>query len=132
MATAPDDLPNPLDARAGILIRTRRREIGMSQQVLAAACGVTFQQIQNYEAGSNRISYSRLVQIAKALQVAPAWFFEGLEDGQLDPEGSRQATEFFRSPEGQAIAHAATKLSPPIRRALADFARSLALVPQAA
>ncbi len=132
MAATADDLPNPLDARAGILIRTRRREIGMSQQDLAEACGITFQQIQKYEAGSNRISFSRLVQIAQALKVPGAWFFEGLEDGQLDPEGSRQATEFFRSPEGQTIAHAATKLSPKVRRALADFARNLADVPQAA
>jgi len=132
MAAQADDLPNPLDARVGILIRTRRKEIGMSQKDLAEACGVTFQQVQKYEGGGNRISFSRLVQIARALRVPCAWFFEGLEDGVLDPEGSRQATEFWRSAEGQTISHAATKLEQPIRRALADFARQLADQPRAA
>lgn len=119
-------LPNPLDCRVGILIRTRRNELRMSQGQLAGAIGVTFQQVQKYEAGANRISFSRLVEVAKALRVNAAWFFEGLDEDALDPAGAREVTEFFRSAEGQAIAHAARVLTPGTRRALADFARSLA------
>ncbi len=57
------------DQRLGAVIRTERRRQGFSQEKLAATCGISFQQIQKYENGINRISYSRLVQIAAALQV---------------------------------------------------------------
>lgn len=127
-----DNNPHPLDLRVGVLIRTRRREIRLSQEALAKACGVSFQQIQKYEAGTNRISFSRLVEIAKALQVPCAWFFEGVEEDAQNPQGARAATDFFRSPEGQTIAEAAIRLEPKVRRALADLARTLAQAPQAA
>lgn len=71
--------PDPVDVHVGVKVRVRRKEIGMSQERLADACGVTFQQIQKYENGNNRISASRIVQIARALQVEPAWIFEGLD-----------------------------------------------------
>jgi transcriptional regulator with XRE-family HTH domain len=57
-----------MDVALGAAVRLRRLSLGMSQQVLAAACGITFQQVQKYETGANRISFSRLVQIARALQ----------------------------------------------------------------
>ncbi|MDP1642747.1 MAG: helix-turn-helix domain-containing protein [Phenylobacterium sp.] len=127
-----ENAPHPLDVRVGVLIRTRRKEIRLSQEALAKACGVSFQQIQKYEAGTNRISFSRLVEIARALHVPCAWFFEGVEEAEPDPKGARVMAEFFRSAEGQAIAQAATRLQPGVRRALADLARSLAQAPQAA
>ena len=60
--------PDPMDIALGAAVRIRRRTIGMSQEALAEQCGVSFQQIQKYENGANRISFSRLVQIARALR----------------------------------------------------------------
>lgn len=63
-----DKTPDPLDVALGAAIRIRRRTIGLSQEGLADLCGVSFQQVQKYENGANRISFSRLVQIARALK----------------------------------------------------------------
>src|SRR5437763_17132626 len=60
--------PDPMDIALGAAVRIRRRSLGISQEALAEQCGVSFQQIQKYENGANRISFSRLVQIARALQ----------------------------------------------------------------
>src|SRR5436305_8296444 len=60
--------PDPMDVALGAAVRIRRRTIGISQEALAEQCGVSFQQIQKYENGANRISFSRLVQIARALR----------------------------------------------------------------
>lgn len=70
--------PNPVDVFVGQRIRERRIELGLSQTALADALGVTFQQVQKYEQGANRISASRMVDCAAALQVGPGWFFEGM------------------------------------------------------
>lgn len=63
--------PESLDIALGVAIRMRRRILGRSQDDLARACGVSFQQIQKYENGTNRVSFSRLVQIASALNCSP-------------------------------------------------------------
>ncbi|MGD2134108.1 MAG: helix-turn-helix transcriptional regulator [Maricaulaceae bacterium] len=68
-----------VDARVGDRIRMRRNLLGVSQQALGAAIGISFQQIQKYENGANRIGASRLVQIAKALDTPVSYFFEGVE-----------------------------------------------------
>ena len=68
MAEVSNKSPDPLDVALGASVRIRRRSIGMSQEALAEQCGVSFQQIQKYENGANRISFSRLVQIARALK----------------------------------------------------------------
>ena len=67
--------PDPMDVALGAAVRIRRRTIGMSQEALAEQCGVSFQQIQKYERGVNRIAVARLQQIADALGVSPAYFF---------------------------------------------------------
>ncbi len=69
--------PNPTDVHVGRRIRMRRMMIGMSQEKLGDALGITFQQIQKYEKGTNRVSASKLQQIAQFLQVPEAFFFEG-------------------------------------------------------
>ena len=69
--------PNPIDSHVGARLRMRRTLIGMSQEKLGAALGITFQQVQKYEKGANRIGASRLQDIARVLQVAPAFFFDG-------------------------------------------------------
>jgi transcriptional regulator with XRE-family HTH domain len=69
---------DPIDQYVGARIRIQRIELGMSQVTLAQAIGVTFQQVQKYEKGANRISASRLQQIAAALQAPVSFFFENM------------------------------------------------------
>jgi transcriptional regulator with XRE-family HTH domain len=69
--------PNPIDKHVGARVRMRRLMLGMSQEKLADGCGLTFQQIQKYEKGMNRIGASRLSQIGSILQVPESFFFEG-------------------------------------------------------
>ena len=71
--------PHPVDVLVGRRVRRRRKEIGITQQVLADQLGLTFQQIQKYERGSNRISASKLFEIAQALSVPIGYFFEGAD-----------------------------------------------------
>lgn len=72
--------PNEVDLHVGQRLRARRRQIGMVQEGLASALGLTFQQVQKYERGANRISASKLYDAARALGVPVSYFFEGLPD----------------------------------------------------
>ena len=76
----PDGNPDPVDVHVGSRLRLRRTLIGMSQEQLAAALNITFQQVQKYERGTNRISASRLYQASRTLGVPVAWFFEEMSD----------------------------------------------------
>ena len=69
--------PNPIDLHVGSRVRMRRMLLSMSQEKLGEALGVTFQQVQKYEKGMNRIGASRLQDIAKVLDLTPSFFFEG-------------------------------------------------------
>lgn len=73
-------MPDPIDVYVGSRIRLRRTLLGHTQQKLAAALGLTFQQVQKYERGTNRVGSSRLVHIANFLEVHPAWFFAEMPD----------------------------------------------------
>ena len=94
-------MKHPVDIHVGQKIRQRRWLIGMTQQQLAAAVGIKFQQIQKYETGMNRVSASRLWDIARELGVPVAHFFEGLdgasEDDFEDQSNSKQAMELVRA-----------------------------------
>jgi len=114
-------MSHTVDVHVGKRVRHRRWLVGMTQQQLAHAVGIKFQQIQKYETGMNRISASRLWDIAEALGVPVAFFFEGLEgqaegDAGTDILADREALELVRSyyaiPEHQ-------------RRRLFDLARVL-------
>jgi transcriptional regulator with XRE-family HTH domain len=72
--------PNPVDKHVGSRVRMRRMMVGMSQEKLGDALSLTFQQVQKYEKGTNRIGASRLQQISHILQVPVAFFFEGAPD----------------------------------------------------
>src|SRR3569833_62810 len=74
--------PQRIDAYVGERIRFRRNLLGVTQTEMADRIGVTFQQLQKYEKGVNRIGASRLMQICKALEVTPEWLFEGAPGGQ--------------------------------------------------
>lgn len=84
-----DDGPHPVDAYVGARVRLRRTYLGLSQERLANSLGLTFQQIQKYERGVNRISASKLFELAVLLDVPVGFFFEGAEDA-LDraPDGA--------------------------------------------
>jgi transcriptional regulator with XRE-family HTH domain len=74
--------PKPVDRYVGSRIRMRRNLLGMTQQTLGSRIGLTFQQVQKYEKGTNRVGSSRLQQIADVLETTPAWFFEGARGSQ--------------------------------------------------
>ena len=82
--------PNPIDQHVGSRVRMRRLMLAMSQEKLGDALGLTFQQVQKYEKGTNRIGASRLEQISHILQVPVAFFFEGAPNA-LAPQGSGSA-----------------------------------------
>ena len=82
--------PNPTDQHVGARVRMRRIMLAMSQEQLAEALGITYQQVQKYERGANRIGASRLQQISHILQVPVAFFFEGLPNA-LAPHNSNES-----------------------------------------
>src|SRR4029077_3697481 len=87
-------LPNPVDLHVGARIRLRRRMQGVSQEKLADALGLTFQQVQKYERGANRVSASKLYEIPAALRSPISYFFDGLADPAVeDGAGSRTGDE---------------------------------------
>jgi transcriptional regulator with XRE-family HTH domain len=81
---AEKNTPNPVDVHVGARVRYMRKALGMSQTELADALGLTFQQVQKYELGTNRVSASKLYEIAKKMKVTIGFFFEGLEATQGD------------------------------------------------
>src|SRR3954447_8504909 len=99
--------PNPIDIHVGSRVRLRRNMLGMSQEKLGENLGITFQQIQKYEKGTNRIGASRLQHIARVLSVPVAFFFEGAPglnpaDGrpQPDGEGPNYLVDFLATSDG--------------------------------
>ncbi|MEE9428771.1 MAG: helix-turn-helix transcriptional regulator [Paracoccaceae bacterium] len=120
-------MKHPVDVHVGQKIRRRRWMVGMTQQQLAEQVGIKFQQIQKYETGMNRVSASRLWDIAETLEVSVSFFFDGIEDEKVaerignaaipgDIMADKEALELVRSyyaiPENQ-------------RRRLFDLARVL-------
>ena len=125
--------PNPVDLHVGGRVRMRRRMLGVSQERLAEALGLTFQQVQKYERGANRVSASKLYDIASFLSVPIAYFFEGLTDpieagaGEREPGGSEQLVhDFLMTAEGLELAATFPRIQRPrLRRRLLDLVRTL-------
>lgn len=93
-------VPDPVDVHVGARIRTRRLLIGMNQETLARSLGLTFQQVQKYEGGANRVSASRLSQIAEILNVPISHFFSDIEPAGAEPKPrEREARERLQRPE---------------------------------
>jgi len=119
---------NAVDRKLGQRVRSRRLEISMSQERLAELLGVTFQQVQKYEKGVNRIAASRLYDIAAALDVPVARFFENIGVGRVGVSESRQeyVDDALATPEGaQLIALFASIKSVKVRRRVVDLVRAL-------
>lgn len=110
-----ETVPHPVDVHVGARIRLIRKDRGMSQGELADALGITFQQVQKYERGFNRISASKMFEASKALGVDPAWFFQGLDDL---PTGAGPDEEAIRTmlgtDEGRKLLSIAAHLPSPI------------------
>jgi transcriptional regulator with XRE-family HTH domain len=98
--------PLPVDKQVGSRVRARRLMLDMSQSDLAEALGLTFQQVQKYEKGANRIGSSRMVQIAEALGVAPAYFYEGVGPTFGEDTTSALVNGFLASKGGFQIVQA--------------------------
>ena len=124
--------PNEIDRHVGGRLRLRRALIGMSQEKLGEALGLTFQQVQKYEKGTNRIGASRLSQIAHVLGVAPSYFFDEAPgpvriptDGFAEDD-SAAVMVFISSSEGLMLNKAFTRIrDPKVRRKLIELATTL-------
>jgi transcriptional regulator with XRE-family HTH domain len=120
--------PNPIDKHVGSRVRMRRMMLGMSQERLGDALDLTFQQVQKYEKGTNRIGASRLQQISIILQVPVAFFFEGApsEPGRQAVAGEAPSpayvSDFLASSEGLALTKAFMRIkNPKVRRRIVDL-----------
>jgi len=125
--------PNPTDRHVGARVRMRRLMLGMSQEKLGEALRLSFQQVQKYEKGSNRIGASRLQQISHILQVPESFFFEGAPDApghkRIGPDAPSPdyVTEFLASPDGLALVKAFMQIKDAkLRRSIADLVGGIA------
>ncbi|MEI1246799.1 helix-turn-helix domain-containing protein [Rhizobium aouanii] len=119
--------PNSIDVYVGNRVRVRRKTLGMTQNGLAELLGITFQQIQKYEKGTNRIGASRLQRISEILRVPVGFFFENGGSGPVDGETS-ELNSFLSSKEGLALNKAFIAIEDPnIRQKLVALAKSLAV-----
>ena len=125
--------PNPIDKHVGSRVRMRRMMLSMSQEKLGGALGLTFQQVQKYEKGTNRIGASRLQQISQILQVPVAFFFEGAptfhpqEDGMSEAPSPAYVSDFLATSDGLALTKAFMEIKQPkLRRRIVDLVEEIA------
>lgn len=103
-------IPDPIDVEVGGKIKAQRRLVGMSQDALATRLGVTFQQIQKYERGTNRVSSSRLAVIAETFGVPPAFFFPSVT-AAVSPAAAFELASFIETNEGRDLNLAFSRIS---------------------
>ena len=126
--------PNPIDRHVGSRVRMRRMMLSMSQEKLGDALALTFQQVQKYEKGTNRIGASRVQQISNILQVPVAFFFEGAPDVPGSPRSRiRDApspsyvAEFLATSDGLALTKAFMRIDDAkLRRRIVDLVEQIA------
>jgi len=118
---------NPIDIQVGNRVRIRRMLIGMSQEKLGDMLGLTFQQVQKYEKGVNRIGAGRLFEVARILNVPVDFFYEGVSAAvQVESDGA-PVMEFVSSGEGLQLALAFMKIKDiKVRKRMLDLVKSLA------
>ncbi|MBO1906118.1 helix-turn-helix transcriptional regulator [Microvirga sp. 3-52] len=121
-----------IDKEIGSRVRMRRVSIGMSQEKLGDMLGLTFQQVQKYEKGMNRISVARLVEIAKILNVEIGFFFDGIKGGKSEPGFAESGappyvSDMMSTPEGlQLVRTFAGIKSPKVRKSIVQLVSALA------
>ena len=127
--------PNPTDKHVGSRVRMRRMMLSMSQEKLGDALGLTFQQVQKYEKGTNRIGASRLQQISQILQVPVSFFFEGApaavtighHDGMSEAPSPAYVSDFLATPDGLALTKSFMKIKDSkLRRRIVDLVEQIA------
>jgi transcriptional regulator with XRE-family HTH domain len=127
--------PNPIDKHVGSRVRMRRMMLGMSQEKLGDALALTFQQVQKYEKGTNRIGASRLQQISHILHVPVAFFFEGaphLADGATHDlaetaPSPTYVSDFLATSDGLSLTKAFMRIpDPKLRRRIVDLVQQIA------
>ena len=129
----PKKQANPIDAQVGNRVRIRRMLIGMSQEKLGDLLGLTFQQVQKYEKGVNRIGAGRLFEVSRILGVPIDFFYEGVasalneRSGVAEAESAPPVMEFVSSGEGLQLSLAFMKIKDPkVRKRVLDLVKSLA------
>ena len=125
--------PNPVDKYVGSRVRMRRIMLGMSQEKLGEALGLTFQQIQKYEKGTNRVGASRLQQISEVLQVPVSFLFDGgpsgiaVSDASAESASPAYIADFLATSEGLALTRAFTRIpDSKLRRSIVDLVVQIA------
>jgi transcriptional regulator with XRE-family HTH domain len=124
--------PNPTDKHVGARVRMRRMMLSMSQEKLGDALGLTFQQVQKYEKGTNRIGASRLQQISNILQVPVAFFFEGAPNSghgshSGDAPSPAYVSDFLATSDGLALVKAFQRIkNAKLRRRMVDLVEQMA------
>jgi len=127
--------PNPVDKHVGSRVRMRRMMLAMSQEKLGDALGLTFQQVQKYEKGTNRIGASRLQQISHILQVPVSFFFEGAPtvalavraDGMGEAPSPAYVSDFLATSDGLALTKAFMRIGDSkLRRRIVDLVEQIA------
>jgi transcriptional regulator with XRE-family HTH domain len=114
-----------MDIALGAAVRIRRRTLGISQEALAEQCGVSFQQIQKYENGANRISFSRLVQIARALKCRVVDLMDVLDAPDRETSGDIDLLTRMRTPGALELLAAYEMMAPEARASLVGLLRAL-------
>jgi transcriptional regulator with XRE-family HTH domain len=126
-------VPNPIDKYVGSRVRMRRIMLGMSQEKLGEALGLTFQQIQKYEKGTNRVGASRIQQISEILQVPVSFLFEGgptstATGGFGEAASPTYVSDFLATSEGLALTRAFTRIADAkLRRSIVDLVEQIAV-----
>ena len=125
--------PNPTDKHVGSRVRMRRMMLNMSQEKLGEALGLTFQQVQKYEKGTNRIGASRLQQISAILQVPVSFFFEGAPSAGAPIPGMSEApsptyiSDFLATSDGLDLTKSFMRIKDPkLRRRIVDLVEQIA------
>lgn len=118
-------MKHPVDVHVGKRVRHRRWMVGMTQQQLAGKVGIKFQQIQKYETGMNRVSASRLWDIAEALDVQVSFFFEGLDDNEDIKTGEKVPSDLLADKEALELLRSYYMIPEAQRRRLFDLARAI-------
>ena len=125
--------PNPVDKYVGSRVRMRRIMLGMSQEKLGEALGLTFQQVQKYEKGTNRVGAIRLQQISEILQVPVSFLFDGGPTGGVNADGFSEGSspayvsDFLATSEGLALTRAFTRITDAkMRRSIVELVEQIA------
>lgn len=119
--------PTNVDIHVGQRVRQRRTLLGITQEALADKLGMTFQQVQKYEYGTNRIGAGRLYQLSQVLQMPVSYFFEGLDRKERAREASSTMGELLASRASRELVHAYFRIpSPAVRRCIRGLIKALA------